>query len=101
MSIEKAIYSISDVAKKLGLHEQTIREYERHHLIKPHRLKNGRRAFTDPEIERISLISTLTQEMGLNLAGVILVFKLAKKFRMADDELFDFVIDHKMTFMNK
>ncbi len=98
MNTEKAIYSISEVAKKLGLHEQTIRDYERHHLIKPHRLKNSRRVFTDHEVTRISLISTLTQEMGLNLAGVILVFKLAKKYKMVDDELFDFVIDHKNNF---
>jgi len=88
------LYPISIVSKQLSLHEQTIREYEKQHLIKPIR-KNGRRYFSPEDIARISLISTLTQEMGLNLAGVLLVLQLAKYLKMSDDELFDFVVDHK------
>lgn len=88
------LYPISIVSKQLSLHEQTIREYEKHNLVKPMR-KNGRRYFSASDIARISLISTLTQEMGLNLAGVLLVIHLAKNLKMSDDELFDFVVDHK------
>ncbi len=93
------LYPISIVAKQLSLHEQTIREYEYQNLIKPIR-KNGRRYFSQEEITRISLISTLTQEVGLNFAGVSLVFKLAKKSKMNDDDLFDFIVDHKEFLQN-
>ena len=88
-------YSIGEIAKILKLHEQTIRDYERRHLLKPSRSPKGRRIFVNSDITRISLIATLTQEMGLNLAGVNMVLSLAKNFKMNDDELLDYVIDHK------
>lgn len=92
-------YSIGEISKILKLHEQTIREYERQSLLKPLRSPKGRRIFVDADITRISLIATLTQEMGLNLAGVNIVLSLAKNFKMSDDELLDYVIDHKNSLL--
>ncbi len=92
--MNKELYPIGIVSKQLSLHEQTIREYENQNLVKPLR-KNGRRYFSQEDVNRISLISTLTQEMGLNLAGVSVVFHLANKMEMNEDDLLDFIIDHK------
>lgn len=88
-------YFIGDVVKKLGLHEQTIREYERRKLIKPQRGDNQIRLFTETDITRIELIITLTQEMGLNLNGVRLALLLSKKLSWEEEELLDFIEEHK------
>ncbi len=90
--------SISEVAKLLGIHEQTIRNYERKHLIKPKRDKNNYRFFAKDDVLRISVVIKLTQELGFNISGVRLVFSLSKKLNMSDDELIDFLEDHQNEF---
>jgi len=89
---------IGEVAKKLGVHDQTIRMYERKSLIKPLRTENGTRIFSRNDMTKITIIITLTQEVGLNLSGVKIVFALAKRLRMSDDELLDFIYDHSLEF---
>ncbi|MCK4957551.1 MAG: MerR family transcriptional regulator [Candidatus Cloacimonetes bacterium] len=87
-------FLIGEVAKKVGIHDQTIRMYERKNLLKPLRTANNTRIFTKNDLTRINAIITLTQEVGLNLSGVKMVFSLARKLKMNDDELLDFVYDH-------
>lgn len=89
---------IGEVAKILGIHDQTIRMYERKNLIKPLRTKNNTRLFSKNDVTRINIIITLTQEIGLNLSGVKIVFALARKLKMSSEELLDFVYDHKSDF---
>jgi len=98
--LEKITYRIGELAKKLGIHEQTIRMYERKHLIKPHRLENTIRIFNENDLTKITNIITMTQELGMNLVGVKMVFALAKKMKMNDEDLWDFIQDHK-GFLNR
>ena len=95
---DKQRYLIGEVAKILGIHDQTIRMYERKMLIKPKRTENNTRVFYNSDITRITIIVTLTQEIGLNLSGVKIVFSLARKLKMSADELLDFIYDHKNEF---
>jgi len=96
---EKEFYLIGEVAKKIGIHDQTIRNYERKKLLKPERAENGTRLFTNNDIITVMIIILLTQEIGLNLAGVKIVFAMAKNFEMQNDELYDFVLDHRNEFL--
>ena len=84
---------IGEVAKKLGIHEQTIRTYERDGLLKPFRSLKNTRYFSKQDITRIMIIITLTQEFGLNRSGVSLLFNLAKKHRVKDEDLLEFIED--------
>ncbi len=95
---EKERILIGEVSKQLGIHDQTIRMYERKSLIKPYRSANNTRYFTRADMTRITAIITLTQEVGMNISGVKIVFALAKKLKMSDDELLDFVYDHVRDF---
>ncbi|MDY6914861.1 MAG: MerR family transcriptional regulator [Candidatus Cloacimonadota bacterium] len=92
--MKKEFYLIGDVAKILGIHDQTIRMYERKKLLKIRRTKKNTRIFDKNDITKITLIITLTQEVGMNLSGVKIVFALAKKLQMSEEELLDFVYDH-------
>jgi len=100
MKKNKGYYLIGEVAKQIGIHDQTIRMYERKNLVKPRRTENNTRTFTTDDITRINAIITLTQEVGLNLSGVKMVFALARRNDMNDDELLDFVYDHLKDFQN-
>ncbi|HHE64533.1 MAG TPA: MerR family transcriptional regulator [Bacteroidetes bacterium] len=94
----KEKFLIGEVAKQLGIHDQTIRMYERKKLISPERSEHQTRLFTKNDVTKINIIITLTQEIGLNLSGVKIVFALGKKLKMSDDELLDFIYDHKNDF---
>jgi len=96
--IEKDYFYIGQVAKQINIHEQTIREYERRGLIKPERSKKNTRLFTKKDLLQIEIIITLTQELGINLSGVKLIFKLAESSDVNDDELLDFVTDNMAEF---
>ncbi len=69
---DEPCYSISVVAQMVDLHPQTLRNYEQLGLVVPQRTKGNRRLYSAAEVELLRKISRLTQELGVNLAGVIL-----------------------------
>ena len=77
---EEPVYVIRIAARLADVHPQTLRIYERKGLINPARVHNRRR-YSEADIERCRLIQELTQEMGVNLAGVKLIMDM--RFRKA------------------
>ena len=63
-------YMISVAAELVGMHPQTLRIYESKGLVNPRRTAGNTRLYSDADIERVRLIQRLTNELGLNLAGV-------------------------------
>jgi len=89
------LMSIGQISQRLGIHEQTIRAYERKGLITPHRSEKKTRAFSELDITRLITITLLTQEIGLNIAGVKILFDFAKFNNLSDEELLDYIDDYK------
>ena len=69
------VYMIGVVANLTQMHAQTIRLYERLGLVTPLR-KNKNRLYSESDVERLRQIRRLTQEMGVNLAGVEVILEL-------------------------
>ena len=69
-------YQISVVAEMVETHPQTLRAYERAGLVEPQRSGNNVRLYSEDDVARVRRIQHLTQELGVNLAGVEVVFKL-------------------------
>jgi MerR family transcriptional regulator/heat shock protein HspR len=69
-------YPISVVAEMVGVHPQTLRLYEREGLIKPQRTSRQTRLYSEADIEQLKSIISLTQDMGVNLAGVELILRM-------------------------
>ncbi len=69
-------YMISVAAELVGMHPQTLRIYESKGLIRPKRTAGNTRLYSDADLERLRLIQRLTNELGLNLAGVEQVLRL-------------------------
>ena len=76
MMDDRPRYMISVAADLVGMHPQTLRIYETKGLIRPQRTKGNTRLYSEVDLERLRLIQQLTNELGLNLAGVEQVLEL-------------------------
>ncbi|MEL7084914.1 MAG: helix-turn-helix transcriptional regulator [Cyanobacteria bacterium P01_A01_bin.3] len=66
---DKPVYAISVAADLVNMHPQTLRQYERRGLVQPQR-DGKNRLYSQNDIDRIIYIQKLTQDLGVNLAGV-------------------------------
>ena len=69
-------YMISVAADLVGMHPQTLRIYESKGLIRPKRTAGNTRLYSEADLDRLRLIQRLTNDFGLNLAGVEQVMRL-------------------------
>ena len=81
-----AVFVISVAAELSGMHPQTLRIYERKGLIDPYRTPGGTRRYSQRDIERLTLIQTLTSR-GLNLEGVKQVLDLQSEVQFLRSEV--------------
>lgn len=84
---QRPVYHISIVAELVETHPQTLRMYERMGLISPQRTRNNIRLFSESDIEQVRRIQHLTQDLGVNLAGVEVVFKLLREMHRLREEI--------------
>ena len=76
MMDDRPRYMISVAADLVGMHPQTLRIYESKGLIRPKRTAGNTRLYSEADLDRLRLIQGLTNELGLNLAGVEHVLRL-------------------------
>ncbi len=67
---EAAMYVISVAAELSGLHPQTLRQYDRLGLVSPDRAPGRGRRYSARDIERLREVQRLSQDEGVNLAGI-------------------------------
>lgn len=88
---DEPLYLISVAARLCEVHPQTLRLYERMGLIKPQRIGRKNRMYSDADIRRLRQIQRLTQDMGVNLAGVEVILSLLQQMdemrRHMEDEM--------------
>lgn len=77
------VYVISVAADLADLHPQTLRAYEREGLLTPARTEGGTRRYSRRDVDRLRFIRTLTQDEGLNIAGVRVVLEMGEKLEGA------------------
>ena len=79
-------FTIRVAAEAIGVHQQTLRHYERQGLIKPHRGKGEIRYYTAHDIERLRQIRRLMDELEVNLAGVEVILNLTERLEAQQQE---------------
>ncbi len=85
-SDDEPIYVISVAARLVEMHPQTLRYYERAGLLKPSRSSGKIRLYSQREIERLRKISRLTNELGVNLAGVEIIMNLTDRLETLEEQ---------------
>ena len=83
---DKPLYMISVAAELTGMHPQTLRVYEQKGLVTPGRSRGNTRLYSQADIDRLNLISRLTDE-GINLAGVVRILDMRERMREREAEL--------------
>src|SRR6266446_1609786 len=84
-----AAFVISVAARLVGVHEQTLRYYERAGLLEPARSKGRIRLYSLHDLERVRQIRRLTDEMGVNLAGVEAIMRLTDHIHELEKQIDD------------
>ena len=78
---ERPRYMIYVAAELVGMHLQTLRQYEEKGLVRPQRTAGNTRLYSEADLERLRLIQKLTTQLGLNLAGVEAVLDLEEQLQ--------------------
>ncbi|WP_367130235.1 MULTISPECIES: heat shock protein transcriptional repressor HspR [Streptomyces] len=86
---ESPVYVISVAAQLSGLHPQTLRQYDRLGLVSPDRAAGRGRRYSARDIEQLRQVQQLSQDEGINLAGIKRIIELenqvaALKARVAE-----------------
>lgn len=87
MGFSGEVYVISVAAELAGMHAQTLRTYDRMGLVTPRRTRGGGRRYTRDDVELLRKIQRLSQEDGVNLAGIKAIIELGEENRRLRDSL--------------
>ncbi len=75
----RPVYVISVAASIVSVHPRTLRIYEEEGLVCPARTPTNIRLYSEQDVRRIMWIRHLTQNLGVNLAGVRILFELEER----------------------
>ncbi|MFT0761634.1 heat shock protein transcriptional repressor HspR [Scrofimicrobium sp. R131] len=78
-SPSEAVYVISVAAELAGMHPQTLRQYDRLGLVSPQRTKGRGRRYSPADIQRLRHVQALSQDEGVNLAGIRRIMHLERQ----------------------
>ena len=84
---DEPCYVISVAARMVNRHPQTLRYYERLGLVSPSRSRGNIRLYSPRDIERLQRIVRLTQELGVNPAGVEVILNMTRKMERMRGEM--------------
>lgn len=75
----RPVYIISVAAELVSVHPRTLRIYEGEGLVRPARTPTNIRLYSENDLRRVLWIRHLTQNLGVNLAGVRVLFELEER----------------------
>ncbi|MEX2237910.1 MAG: MerR family transcriptional regulator [Dehalococcoidia bacterium] len=84
---DEPCYVISIAARLLGVHQQTLRYYERAGLIQPQRSAGNIRLYSRADLQLVRQAQRLIDELGVNLAGVEVIVRMGKRIRELENRL--------------
>jgi MerR family transcriptional regulator, heat shock protein HspR len=73
------VFVISVAAQLSGLHAQTLRGYDRMGLVSPGRTPGGGRRYSMRDIALLREVQRLSQDEGVNLAGIKRIIELERE----------------------
>ncbi|MGV9182940.1 heat shock protein transcriptional repressor HspR [Arcanobacterium canis] len=79
VSKNSPILSVSVAAELAGMHAQTVRQYDRLGLVVAKRTKGGGRRYSLADVDKLVEIQRMSQEDGINLAGILRILELTEK----------------------
>ncbi len=87
MAFEGPVFVISVAAQLAGMHPQTLRQYDRLGLVQPGRSPGGGRRYSPGDVVMLREIARLSQDEGVNLAGVKRIIDLTRRVRELTEQV--------------
>jgi MerR family transcriptional regulator, heat shock protein HspR len=84
---DEPCYVISVASRMVGMHAQSLRNYERMGLIRPSRSAGRVRLYSQSDVERLRYIQRLIADLGVNLAGVDVIIRMNENMRRMEQEM--------------
>lgn len=81
------VFVISVAAQIAGMHAQTLRSYDRIGLVSPGRASGGGRRYSVRDIALLREVQRLSQDDGVNLAGIKRIIELEREVDALSDRL--------------
>lgn len=80
-------FLISVAAELAGMHAQTLRTYDRIGLVSPRRTAGGGRRYSQRDVELLRHVQRLSQDEGVNLAGIKRIIELTNQVELLQSRL--------------
>ena len=80
-------FMISVAAELAGMHAQTLRTYDRLGLVSPQRTSGGGRRYSARDVELLREVQRLSQDDGVNLAGIKRIIELTNQVEQLHDRV--------------
>jgi MerR family transcriptional regulator, heat shock protein HspR len=84
---DEPCYVISVAARIIGMHAQTLRQYERLGLVEPQRSRGNIRLYSQADVARLRQVQRLVNDLGVNLAGVEVILRMTERMRAMEEEM--------------
>jgi len=81
------VFVISVAAQLAGMHPQTLRQYDRLGLVSPGRAAGRGRRYSARDVAMLREVQRLSQEEGVNLAGIKRILELEDRAERLEEEL--------------
>ncbi len=88
---ETRTFLISVAAELAGMHAQTLRTYDRLGLVSPERSAGGGRRYSERDVEVLREIQRLSQDEGVNLAGIKRIIELTNQVEALQSRIAELV----------
>jgi MerR family transcriptional regulator/heat shock protein HspR len=81
------VFVISVAAELAGMHPQTLRQYDRIGLVSPQRTSGRGRRYSARDVAQLREVQRLSQEEGINLAGIKRILELQDEVTQLQSQL--------------
>ncbi|MCW2605998.1 MAG: hspR [Frankiales bacterium] len=93
MDDDRPVFVISVAAELSGMHPQTLRQYDRLGLVTPGRSGGGGRRYSARDVALLREVQRLSQEEGVNLAGIKRVIELENQVEALQSRLAEVAVE--------
>lgn len=93
LDADKPMFPISVIANILHVHQRTLRIYDDENILVPQRSPKNRRLYSFNDIEKGKFIQYLSRELGINLAGMKIIFHLLAQLNVDPSKYQDYLGD--------
>jgi MerR family transcriptional regulator/heat shock protein HspR len=98
---EARTFLISVAAELAGMHAQTLRTYDRLGLVSPLRSSGGGRRYSQRDVELLREVQRLSQDEGVNLAGIKRIIELSNQVEALQSRLKEMAAEIEMLRANQ